>query len=102
MRPGGRTSAARLDMGITAVILPGDMKTAISIPDKVFDSADSLAKKMKLSRSQLYAKAIEEFVAEHARMSVREKLDQVYATEPSKLDPVVSDAQAAAIGREDW
>jgi metal-responsive CopG/Arc/MetJ family transcriptional regulator len=78
------------------------MKTAISIPDKVFDSADTLAKKLKLSRSQLYAKAIEEFVAEHSHLSVREKLDQVYAGEPSTLDPAVARAQSAAIGREDW
>jgi len=78
------------------------MKTAISIPDKVFDSADRLAKKMKLSRSELYAKAIEEFVAEHARMGVREKLDQVYATETSSMDPSLARAQAAAVGREDW
>lgn len=78
------------------------MKTAISIPDKVFESADTLAKKLKLSRSELYAKAIEEFVSEHARLSVREKLDQVYAVETSTLDPAVARAQTAAIAREDW
>ena len=78
------------------------MKTAISIPDKVFDSADLLARKLKLSRSQLYTKAIEEFVTEHARTSVREKLDQVYATESSTMDPALARAQAAAITREDW
>ncbi len=78
------------------------MKTAISIPDKVFTSADSLAKKLKVSRSELYTQAIEEFVTEHARMSVREKLDHVYATESSKLDPALARAQASAIGREDW
>jgi metal-responsive CopG/Arc/MetJ family transcriptional regulator len=78
------------------------MKTAVSIPDKVFDSADLLAKKMKLSRSQLYAKAIEEFVVEHAHLSVREKLDQVYIAEPSALDPSLARAQSAAVGREDW
>jgi metal-responsive CopG/Arc/MetJ family transcriptional regulator len=78
------------------------MKTAVSIPDKVFDSADQMAKKLKLSRSQLYAKAIEEFVAEHTHLSVREKLDQVYAAETSTLDSSLARAQAAAIGREDW
>ena len=78
------------------------MKTAISIPDKVFDSADRLAKKLKLSRSQLYAKAIEEFVTEHAHLSVREKLDQMYTTEASRMDPAVARAQAVAITREDW
>ncbi len=57
---------------------------------------------MKLSRSELYTKAIEEFVTEHAQMSVREKLDRVYATEPSTLDPAVMRGQSAAIDREDW
>ena len=78
------------------------MKTAISIPDRVFNSADSLAKKLKISRSELYTKAIEEFVTEHARMDVREKLDQVYVTERSTMDPAFARAQAASIGREDW
>jgi len=78
------------------------MKTAISLPDKVFDSADLLAKKLKVSRSQLYAKAIEEFVSEHARLSVREKLDRTYAAEASTIDPAVARAQTAALAREDW
>jgi metal-responsive CopG/Arc/MetJ family transcriptional regulator len=78
------------------------MKTAISIPDKTFDCADQLAKKMKLSRSELYARAIEEFVAEHARMSVREKLDAVYPAVSSEADPAVLRAQGRSIPREDW
>jgi len=78
------------------------MKTAISIPDKVFTSADQVAKKLKLSRSQLYAKAVAEFVAEHTCRSVREKLDQVYAVQPSALDPAVARAQSFSVTREDW
>ena len=78
------------------------MKTAISIPDKVFDSADQLAKELKISRSQLYAKAVEEFVTEHTHTGVRETLDQVYAAESSAMDPALARAQAAAITREDW
>ena len=78
------------------------MKTAISIPDKVFRSADSLARKLKISRSELYTKAIEEFVTEHARIDVREKLDQVYAAEPSTMDSALAGAQGASIGHEDW
>jgi metal-responsive CopG/Arc/MetJ family transcriptional regulator len=78
------------------------MKTAISIPDRTFNSADRLAKKMKMSRSELYARAVEEFVTEHARLNVREKLDQVYAAEPSTMDPSLVRAQAAAVTREDW
>jgi len=78
------------------------MRTAVSIPGKVFDSANLLAKKLKLSRSQLYTKAIEEFVNIDACTSVREKLDQVYATECSATDPVLACVHAATVGREDW
>jgi metal-responsive CopG/Arc/MetJ family transcriptional regulator len=78
------------------------MKTAISIPDKTFNSADRLAKKMKMSRSELYARAVEEFVTEHARLNVREKLDQVYAAELSTMDPALAHAQAAVTTHEDW
>ena len=42
------------------------MKVAVSIPDPVFAEAEALAKRMKLSRSKLYAKALDAFVAEHA------------------------------------
>ena len=42
------------------------MKVAISIPDPVFADAEALAKRMKISRSKLYAKALDAFVAEHA------------------------------------
>ncbi len=57
---------------------------------------------MKMSRSELYARAVEEFVTEHARLNVREKLDQVYAAESSTMDPSLARAQAAVIAREDW
>jgi metal-responsive CopG/Arc/MetJ family transcriptional regulator len=78
------------------------MKTAISIPDKTFSSADRLAKKMKMSRSELYARAVQEFVTEHAGLNVREKLDQVYAAKSSAMDPSLAHAQATAIAHEDW
>jgi metal-responsive CopG/Arc/MetJ family transcriptional regulator len=42
------------------------MKVAVSIPDPVFAEAEALARRMKLSRSKLYAKALDAFVAEHA------------------------------------
>ena len=41
------------------------MKTAVSIPDEVFEQADQLARRMGTSRSALYARALVEFVARH-------------------------------------
>lgn len=41
------------------------MKTAISIPDEVFENAEQLARRLKTSRSALYARALAEFIARH-------------------------------------
>ncbi len=41
------------------------MKTAVSIPDEVFEEAERLATRLQTSRSQLYARALSEFVARH-------------------------------------
>jgi len=77
------------------------MKTAISIPDEVFTSAEQFAKRQHLSRSELYSRAVNEYVEEHKTMQVREKLDEVYSTEPSKLDPALTQLQNHAV-KEEW
>ena len=38
------------------------VKTAISIPDKIFEDDDQVAKKLKISRSKLYSTAIADFL----------------------------------------
>lgn len=78
------------------------MKTAISVPDCVFASADRLAKELHMSRSELYTLAVEEYVGEHRHSRVREKLDEVYSAESSAMDPAMLNAQAASVSREDW
>jgi len=78
------------------------MKTAISIPDDIFVSADHLAKRLNMSRSELYTRAIQQYVAECRHAGVKEKLDQVYASENASVDPAVLNAQAASIPAEEW
>ena len=53
------------------------MKTAISIPDDVFADAERLARELKQSRSQLYSRAVREYVARHSADSVTAALDAV-------------------------
>jgi len=55
------------------------MKTAISIPDDVFADAERLARELKQSRSQLYSRAVREYVARHSEDSVTVALDAVCA-----------------------
>ena len=78
------------------------MKTAISIPDEVFAAADAEARRLGVSRSGLYAKAVAEFVARNRGLGVREALDSVYASEGSRVDEALAWAQAARLLDEGW
>ena len=78
------------------------MKTAISIPQEVFKSAEKLAGKMGVSRSQLYATAIKSYVEAHEGGAITAKLDEVYGHTDSKLDPKLQKLQSKAISRNSW
>lgn len=78
------------------------IKTAISIPDKVFHSADSLAKRLGVSRSQLYATAITEFLLRHQSRRVTERLDHIYEEEDSSLAKGFIAAEMKSLPSEEW
>jgi metal-responsive CopG/Arc/MetJ family transcriptional regulator len=78
------------------------MKTAVSLPDDLFKSADSLARKLRMSRSELYATAVAEFVAKHRSGDVTARLDAVYAKTESRLDRRLRKAQATSLRANDW
>jgi metal-responsive CopG/Arc/MetJ family transcriptional regulator len=78
------------------------MKTAISVPDDVFESADELAEELGISRSELYSTAVAEYLAKHRAEDVTAKLNDVYSKHTSGLPPEVRRAQARSIGKSDW
>jgi metal-responsive CopG/Arc/MetJ family transcriptional regulator len=80
------------------------MKTAISIPDEIFDQAERLAKTRGWSRSELYAKAVSAFVNSERFLGVREHLDAVYgnAADDSTVEPLLANAQARSVAHEKW
>jgi len=78
------------------------VKTAISIPDPIFEAAEDLAKKMGISRSELYARAVDGFVQTRRGEEITAALNRLYAEEPSDLDPVLAQLQFNALRREDW
>ena len=90
-------------MGITMVILPA-MKTAISIPDATFESAERLAKRLGISRSQLYSDAVSALIEKYSHCCVTEQLNAVYDTNPdaSSLDKGVESLQSRTLGGDDW
>jgi metal-responsive CopG/Arc/MetJ family transcriptional regulator len=78
------------------------VKTAISIPDDLFERADAAAASMGVSRSELYRRAVAEYLRRHQDQDVTAKLNEVYADVDSSLDPDVAAAQFATLEREDW
>jgi metal-responsive CopG/Arc/MetJ family transcriptional regulator len=78
------------------------MKIALSIPDELFESAESLGKRLGVSRSRLYATALADYVAKHQSRKVTARLDAVYATEESRLDRSFRRAQARSLPRDSW
>jgi metal-responsive CopG/Arc/MetJ family transcriptional regulator len=69
------------------------MKTAISIPDNVYESAEKLAQRLGESRSELYTKAVKSYVEKQQGREVTEKLNEVYGSEVSQLDPALTNLQ---------
>lgn len=53
------------------------MKTAVSIPDDVFEKAERLARRVRRSRSAVFSAALREYVARHAPEEVTEAMDRV-------------------------
>ena len=90
-----------MNTNITKAILR-PMKTAVSIPAPVFHAAEALAGRLGMSRSQLFREALEAYISAHDDENVRESLDDVYSTEPSELDGVLSRLQLASLPDEDW
>ena len=70
------------------------MKTAVSIPDDIFEKAEDLARRMKKSRSKLFSNALEEYVARHAP-------DRACAEIGSGPDSFVSSASAQVLEQRD-
>ena len=78
------------------------MKTAVSLPDELFRSAEVAARQLQVSRSQLYAAAISEYLERRRDQGITERLNAIYARRPAKLDPAFHRAQLKSLGKGDW
>jgi metal-responsive CopG/Arc/MetJ family transcriptional regulator len=78
------------------------MKTAISIPDSIFQAAEGLATRLGKSRSELFTEAIEEYIKSHKDQNVTEILNEIFESEPSELDEKLHVMQSRSIPKEEW
>ena len=78
------------------------MKTTISLPDDVFKQAEHLAKRLRLSRSQLYAKAVAEFVSRHSPDDVTAAFNRVCAKVNDEPDKAFQRAARKVLDSSEW
>jgi predicted nucleic acid-binding protein len=78
------------------------MKTAVTIPDDVFQEAQELAAALGLSLNDLYIAAIAQVINEHSDQSITERLNQVYEKNDSSLEDVIERMQAVSLPVEQW
>lgn len=78
------------------------MKTAISINEELFESAEQFARERGMSRSELYATALRHYLEERRGERITGRLDEIYDAEPENLDPAVARLQERSLPEDDW
>jgi hypothetical protein len=78
------------------------MKTTIVVENDIAQQAAFISKQLGWSLEKLYSLAIQEFIQTHNPDPVTAQLDSIYATQSSKLDNSLMQAQYNAVGGEDW
>ncbi len=78
------------------------MKTAVSVPEDIFERAERLARQTKRSRSRLYSEALKEYIERHAADDVTEAMNRVCAEVGGSKDRFVSAAARRVLERSEW
>ena len=78
------------------------MKVAVSIPDPVFAATERLIQDWGTTRSALYARALDAFVAEHAPDRVTEAMNKVFDDLATESDPVIDAGARQVLRHTEW
>jgi metal-responsive CopG/Arc/MetJ family transcriptional regulator len=79
-----------------------DVKTAVSLPDDLFSLAEAAARRLRMSRSQLYATALAEYLNRRETDAITEVLNEVYSRRAAKVDPLLNAAPSTSVDPENW
>lgn len=78
------------------------MKTAISVPDEIFEEADRLAERLGKTRSQLYTEAMAEFLTRHEPDTITQRLDDVLESLSEPEDQFVAETSRSILTKVEW
>ncbi len=76
------------------------MKTAISVPNDVFELSERLAKKLKVSRSKIFAMGVKKLGEDYDEENLIAKINAVCDKVDTSLDPAVKQYQSRRIKKE--
>ena len=82
------------------IILPG-MKAAISLPDDLFEAAETMVAARGWTRSHLYAEALRQYLRVQDPDAITAKLDQVHSQDASERS-LRRRANRATLRASDW
>ena len=68
----------------------------------MFEAADRAARRRRISRSELYAAAIERYLASEPDDEITARLNSIYGAADSAVDPALAEAQRRILRRTEW
>jgi metal-responsive CopG/Arc/MetJ family transcriptional regulator len=78
------------------------MKTAVSIPDEIFEKVERLARRAKRSRSEVFSAALKEYIARHAPDEITEAINRVCDKAENQTDEFVAAAARRVLEKTEW
>jgi metal-responsive CopG/Arc/MetJ family transcriptional regulator len=78
------------------------VKIAISVPDTLFEAGERLADERGVSRSELYATALRQYLEAHGDAAITARFDAVYGQQAARIDPAMTHAQLKLVADEAW
>jgi metal-responsive CopG/Arc/MetJ family transcriptional regulator len=78
------------------------MKTAVSIPDDVFEKVERFARRAKRSRSEVFSAALREYIARHAADEVTDALNRAVDEIGDPRDEFVAAAARRILEKTEW
>ena len=78
------------------------MKTAISIPDDIFQAAEQMAKRKKISRSELFTDAVQEYMRNHGEEDLAERINEAMEKIGSNVDPAWQEHANRMLRKVEW
>ncbi len=78
------------------------MKTAISVPNEVFELSERLAKKFKVSRSKIFAMGVKKLGEEHDEEEIIANINKVCEKVDTSIDPILFKMAMLSLPKDEW